>query len=94
VDVKTRLVQALESFPEGIHYISFRDLVEVEVEVNGKKEILRTGPYNESRYVVFADDGSAWVNRNFYDPIEVHPNLKGKLWVFGFKGQRETQSAT
>jgi hypothetical protein len=84
--VPTRLIRDILEFPEGVDYVSFDDVVETEVRVGVRTEWVYSTPFNKSEvhFVIHTKPQtktSEWAIRNH--EIEVHPSLKGKIWVFG-----------
>ena len=100
VHVESRFVRDLTEFPRGVNLVFFEDIVEIEVMTPGihglgmEKKTFRTEPFNSETFHVLhtASDFEKFRGNNWYE-IDVHPSLKGKVWVIGFPRQAEEQRA-
>lgn len=97
--VESRLVRDILEYPKDVEYVTFEDVVAVGVQtfdqVNGAVSVtLHTRPVNDSMFIVAhtAQKADAIRTEGWHE-IEVHPNLKGKVWVFGRAHQVAEQKA-
>jgi hypothetical protein len=94
--IDTRFVRDILEFPKGVKYVSFHDVVETKVQINGQTKKVYSEPFNRSEvhFVLNNEERSMDEWTRGYHEIEVHPSLKGKIRVFGSLSQFEDQKAT
>ena len=98
--VETRLVRDLTELPLGATLIVFDSVVEVDVDApvrrleGGPGQTLRTPPFDELLFFVVHDaEQASNLRRNGRVEVDVHPSLKGTIWVFAESVYALTQQA-
>lgn len=82
--VETRLIRDLTEFPKGAHYTHFEDVIETLIRLpDGRERTVYSEPVNDQVFLVQWDEVShrQVLNNSWPGAIEVHPSLKGKVWI-------------
>lgn len=94
--VDSGLVRDIAEYPPDVNYLTIGQVAEVEFETRVSvgwmsapaTEVMRTKSFNEELFhVVHSEERAEKMRSNRHFEIEVHPSLKGKLWVFGDERQ-------
>lgn len=97
--VDRRLIRDIEEFPVDVKYVTFDDVVETTVRLpSGEEKVLVSEGVNEDMFhVQWAQTNVDRIldnHRSWSSDIEVHPSLKGKVWIISSRpGQVEAQKA-
>ncbi len=84
VFVETRLIREIAEYPKKVNYVSFDDIVEIEILLpNGTTKTIYSEPFNDSQvYLVsWGRGGLEKLASHWHDPIDVHPDVDGVVYV-------------
>ena len=81
----SRLICRIDHFPEGVQYVSFHSVVaSVVTDDDGKAFGVYSSEFNPSQtYFIFWGSRPDPLSLEGLSEIAVHPDLEGKVWVFG-----------
>lgn len=77
--VPSRSIADIVMIPDHANFLVFEDVVETKIQVGTRTETVYSNPTNDTLYFIFREKPT---RVDGWDEMEVHPSLRGKIWIY------------